>query len=62
MPWFWTLGINCKLLDVNINMGHRNYAKCEFYVYVSTGATADADSCSTVAAFIFTFEKSESKI
>ena len=34
-------------------MGHENYAQCKFYyVYVSTDATADADSCSTFASFI----------
>ena len=27
-------------------------AKCEFLVYVSTDATADAVSCSTLAVFI----------
>ena len=27
---FWQISINWKLLNVNINMGHENYAKCEF--------------------------------
>ena len=49
-------------LNVNINMGHENYAKCKFYVYVSTDVTADAASCWTLAAFILTLEKSEPKI
>ena len=42
-------------------MRHENYAQCKFYVYVSTDATADADSCSKFAAFILTLEKSEPK-
>ena len=37
-----------------INMGHGKYAQCKFYVYVSTDATADADSCSNFAAFLLT--------
>ena len=32
-------------------MGRKNYAQCKFYVYVSTGAAADADSYSHFAAF-----------
>ena len=51
-----------QLLNVNINMGHANYAQCKFYVYVSTDVTADAASCRTLAAFILTLEKSEPKI
>ena len=43
-------------------MGHRNYAQCKFYVYVSTDATADADYSSKFASFILTLEKSELKI
>ena len=43
-------------------MGHENYAQCKFYIYVSTDVTADAASCWTLAAFILTLEKSESKI
>ena len=27
---FWQFGINWKLLNVNNNMAHVNYAKCEF--------------------------------
>ena len=30
-----------------------HYAKCEFYVYVSTDVTADADSCSKFAGFVW---------
>ena len=47
---------------MNINVGHENYAQCNFYVYVSTYATADAASCSTFESFILTLEKSEPKI
>ena len=43
-------------------MGHENYARCKFYVYVSTDATADAACCSTFASFILTLEKNEPKI
>ena len=43
-------------------MGHENYAQCKCYDYVSTDATADADSFSKFAAFILTLEKSELKI
>ena len=32
-------------------MGHVNYAKLKFSVYVSTDATADAAFCSIFAAF-----------
>ena len=42
-------------------MAHKNYVKCEFEVYVSTDATADAASCSTIAAFILIPEESEPK-
>ena len=42
-------------------MSHENYAKCKFYVYASTDATADAASCSTFAAFISTPEESKPK-
>ena len=42
-------------------MGHENYAKCKFYVYVSTDVTADAASCLTLAAFILSLEKSKPK-
>ena len=42
-------------------MGHVNYAKCKFYVYVTTDITADAASCLTLTAFILTFEKREPK-
>ena len=44
-------------------MAHENYAQCEFKVYVSTDATADAASCSTFAAFILLIpEESKPKI
>ena len=43
-------------------MGHKNYAQCKFYVYVSTDVTADAASWWTLAAFILTLDKSEPKI
>ena len=43
-------------------MAHENYAKCEFYVYVSTDATAHACSYSILAAFILTPEESKPKI
>ena len=43
-------------------MEHENYAKCKFYIYVSTDVAADAASCWTLAAFILTLEKSEPKI
>ena len=46
-------------MNVNINMGHENYAECKFYVYVSTDVTADAVSCWTNAAFILILDKSE---
>ena len=49
-------------MNVNINIAHKNYAKCEFYVYVSTDATADAASCSLLAAFILIPEESKPKI
>ena len=47
---------------MNINIAHENYAKCEFKIYVSTDATADAYSCSTFAAFILTNEEGTPKI
>ena len=47
---------------MNINVGHQNYAQCKFYVYVPTDVAADAASCSKLAAFILTLEKSEPKI
>ena len=43
-------------------MGHKNYAQCKFYAYVSTDETADATSFSTCASSILTLEKSEPKI
>ena len=43
-------------------MGHGNYAQCKFYVYVSTDATADAASCSTLTTFRLTLEKRKPKI
>ena len=49
-------------MNVNINLAHENYVKCEFEVYVSTDATADAASCSTFAAFILTPEEGKPKI
>ena len=49
---FWQFGMNWILLNVNINMAHENCAKCEFWVYGSTDATADAASWSTFAAII----------
>ena len=54
--------MNWNVLNVNINMGNENYAKCQLYVYVSTDVTADAASYWTFATFIFTLEKSEPKI
>ena len=42
-------------------MAHEIYAKCEVLVYVSTDATADAASCSTLATFILTTEESKTK-
>ena len=49
-------------MNVNINMVHEIFAQCEFKVYVSTDATADAASCSTFAAFILTHEEGKPKI
>ena len=43
-------------------MAHENCAKCEFKVYGSTDATADAASCSTFAAFISILGDSKPKI
>ena len=63
MPWFWIIRHKYwKLLNVNINMGHENYAHYKFYVYASTDLIADAASRSTFASFILTLEKSEPKI
>ena len=45
-------------MNVNIIMGQENYTQ----LYVSTDATADAATCSTLAAFISTLENSELKI
>ena len=59
---FGQLGINWKLLNVNINIGQQNYAQCKFNVYMPTDVAADAASCSKLAAFILTLEKSEPKI
>ena len=59
---FGLLGINWKLLNVDINVGHQNYAQCKFYVNVPTDVAADAASCSNLAASILTLEKSEPKI
>ena len=42
-------------------MAHENYAKCEFVVYASSDATADAASCSNLVAFILTPKESKSK-
>ena len=61
MPLLWIIGINWKLLNVNINVGHKNYAQSKFYVYVSTDATADAASCWTLAAFRLTLKKERTK-
>ena len=61
-PGFGLIGINWKLLNVNINMGHKNYIQWKFYVYVSTDATADAAFWSALEAFILTLKKSEPKI
>ena len=47
---------------MNINIAHENYAKCEFKVYVSTDATADAASCSTFVALILAPEEGKPKI
>ena len=55
-PSFWQFGINWTFLNVNITMALKNYAKCEFEVYVSTDVTAVAASCSALAAFILTPE------
>ena len=49
-------------MNVNIIMGHENYAKCKFYDYVSTDVTTDAASCCNIATVILTLEKSELKI
>ena len=46
---------------MNFIISDENYAKCKFYVYVSTDATADVASCSTFAAFISTPEVSKPK-
>ena len=43
-------------------MGHKNYDKCKFYVYVSTYATADAASFWKLAVVILTLERIEPKI
>ena len=43
-------------------MAHKQYAKSEFKVNISIGATADAASCSTLSAFILTPEESNPKI
>ena len=42
-------------------MAHENYAKYEFWVYVSSYAIADAASCSTFAAFILIPEERKLK-
>ena len=49
-------------MNVNIIMRQENYTQFKFKLYVSTDATADAASCSTLAAFISTLENSELKI
>ena len=49
-------------MNVNIIMGHENYAKCKFYDYVSTDVTADAASCCKLATVILTLENAEPKI
>ena len=49
-------------MNVNINMVHKNYTKCELQVYVSTGATADVAFCSILTAFILTSEETEPKL
>ena len=49
-------------MNVNINMGHENYAQCKFYVSMDSDVTADVAYCCILAAFILTLEKSEPKI
>ena len=61
-PRFWQFGINWILLNVNINIAHESYAKCEFKVYVSTDATVDAAPCWIFAAFILTPKDGKPKI
>ena len=47
---------------MKITLAYDDYAKCEFLVNLSADATADAASCSTLAAFILTPEESKPKI
>ena len=62
LPWFWIVRHKLKFTECEYQYGHENYAQCQFYVYVSTDATADAASCWKLAAFILTLEKVEPKI
>ena len=62
MPWFWIIMHKLKILNVNVNIGHENFVQCKFYVYESTDATDNADSCSKFASFILTLEKIKLKI
>ena len=47
--------MNWKLLNVNINIGHQNYAQCKFYVYVPPDVAADAAYCSMHATIILAY-------
>ena len=42
---------------MDINIGHENYAQFKFDVYVSTDATADADSCSKICSLLIDIRK-----
>ena len=46
---------------MNINNRVENYGQCNFYVYMSTDATTDADSYLKFAAFILTAYDTVSK-
>ena len=62
MQWIWTIWNKLKIAKCELHYVGQNYAKCKFYVYVSTDATADAASCSTFAAVISTPEESKPTI
>ena len=47
---------------MNIIMAQEKYAKSEFEIPVSTDASADAASCSTLASFLSTPEESRTNI
>ena len=59
---FLTIWYKLEITECEHQYGHENYAECEFLVYVSTDATADAAYCSRIAAFILIPEESEPKI